>query len=175
MPLYDRSIAFPPQKMLLITPCPKWEISTTRKNLAIHHFVPKILIPQNFHATDMTSLPRSSNFPPPNVYQRNGETVRNSVLSRRCRKQKDCQRLGEDLSRNRRDTPPKTNMEPENGPLEKEIPIGFTIISRFHVNFWGCTSLENLAWEKILHSMATLRSRDNPAGKILLISSAETE
>ena len=22
------------------------------------------------------------------------------------------------------DTPPKTNMEPENGPLEKEIPIG---------------------------------------------------
>ncbi len=28
-------------------------------------------------------------------------------------------------------TPPKTNMEPENGPLEKEIPIGN------HVNFWG--------------------------------------
>ena len=24
----------------------------------------------------------------------------------------------------KRDTPPKTNMEPENGPLEKEIPIG---------------------------------------------------
>ena len=24
----------------------------------------------------------------------------------------------------RMDTPPKTNMEPENGPLEKEIPIG---------------------------------------------------
>ena len=22
------------------------------------------------------------------------------------------------------DTPPKTNVEPENGPLEKEIPIG---------------------------------------------------
>ena len=38
-------------------------------------------------------------------------------------------------------TPPKTNMvrSPENGPLEKEIPIGFTIISRFHVNFRGCT------------------------------------
>ena len=163
--------------MLLITPCPKWEISTTRKNLAIHHFVPNILIPQNFHATDMTSLPRSSNFPPPNVYgdHRNGETVRNSVLSRRCRKQKDCQRLGEDLSRNRRDTPPKTNMEPENGPLEKEIPIGNHHFQVPAVNFSGCTSLENLAWEKILHSMATLRSRDNPAGKILLISSAETE
>ena len=35
-------------------------------------------------------------------------------------------------------TPPKTNMEPENGPLEKEIPIGFTIISRFHVCFGEC-------------------------------------
>ena len=32
-------------------------------------------------------------------------------------------------------TPPKTNMEPENGPLEKEIP---PIISRFHVEFRGC-------------------------------------
>ena len=27
-------------------------------------------------------------------------------------------------SETRMDTPPKTNMEPENGPLEKEIPIG---------------------------------------------------
>ena len=25
---------------------------------------------------------------------------------------------------NKNDTPPKTNMEPENGPLEKEIPFG---------------------------------------------------
>ena len=35
--------------------------------------------------------------------------------------------------------PPKINMEPENGgPLEKEIPIGFTIISRFQpLIFWG--------------------------------------
>ena len=37
------------------------------------------------------------------------------------------------------DTPPKTNMETENGgPLEKEIPDLETIISRFHVNFLGC-------------------------------------
>ncbi len=37
-------------------------------------------------------------------------------------------------------TPPKTNMEPGNGgPLEKEIPDLETIISRFHVNFFGCT------------------------------------
>ena len=27
-------------------------------------------------------------------------------------------------SKKKKDTPPKTNMEPENGPLEKEIPIG---------------------------------------------------
>ena len=30
-------------------------------------------------------------------------------------------------------------MEPENGPLEKEIPDLETIISRFHVNFLGST------------------------------------
>ena len=36
-------------------------------------------------------------------------------------------------------TPPKTNMEPENGPLEKEIPIGN---HHFQVPcyFWGCKS-----------------------------------
>ena len=28
-------------------------------------------------------------------------------------------------------------MEPENGPLEKEIPIGFTIISRFQPLIFG--------------------------------------
>ena len=40
----------------------------------------------------------------------------------------------------RRITPPKTTEgTPENGgPLEKEIPNLETIISRFHVNFWGC-------------------------------------
>ena len=41
-------------------------------------------------------------------------------------------------------TPPKTNMEPENGPLEKEIPIGN---HRFQVPCWisgvyiSCTTL----------------------------------
>ena len=34
-------------------------------------------------------------------------------------------------------TPLKLNMEPENQPLEKEIPIGFTIIFRFHVKDLG--------------------------------------
>ena len=49
-----------------------------------------------------------------------------------------CLSLGLNLNYN---TPPKTNMEPENGgPLEKEIPALETIISRFHVNFWGCSS-----------------------------------
>ncbi len=28
------------------------------------------------------------------------------------------------MEEDKQDTPPKTNMEPENGPLEKEIPIG---------------------------------------------------
>ncbi len=37
-------------------------------------------------------------------------------------------------------TPPKTNMEPENGgPLEKEIPIGNPHFQVPFVNFWGCT------------------------------------
>ena len=31
------------------------------------------------------------------------------------------------------DTPPKTNMEPENGPLEKEIAIG----NHHFLIFWG--------------------------------------
>ena len=35
-------------------------------------------------------------------------------------------------------TPLKFNMEPENQPLEKEIPLE-TIIFRFHVKLWGCT------------------------------------
>ena len=35
-------------------------------------------------------------------------------------------------------TPPKANMEPENEPLEEEIPIKNTIIFRFHVSFRGC-------------------------------------
>ena len=36
-------------------------------------------------------------------------------------------------------TPPKTNMEPENGgPLEVWRFLLETIISRFHVNFWWC-------------------------------------
>ena len=34
-------------------------------------------------------------------------------------------------------TPPKFNMEPENQPLEKEIPILETTIVRFHVKLWG--------------------------------------
>ena len=36
-------------------------------------------------------------------------------------------------------TPPKTNMEPENGPLQKEIPLE-TILFRFHLSFQGCIS-----------------------------------
>ena len=35
-------------------------------------------------------------------------------------------------------TPPKTNMEPENGPLEKEIPIGNHHFQVPAVNFLGC-------------------------------------
>ena len=38
-------------------------------------------------------------------------------------------------------TPPKTNMEPENGPLEKEIPIGNHHFQVPAVNFWGCMSI----------------------------------
>ena len=34
--------------------------------------------------------------------------------------------------------PLKFNMEPENGPLEKEIPFGKPSIFRFHVKLWGC-------------------------------------
>ncbi len=41
-------------------------------------------------------------------------------------------------SRENDDTPPKTNMEPENGPLEKEIPIGNHHFQVPAVNFWGC-------------------------------------
>ena len=38
------------------------------------------------------------------------------------------------------DTPPETNMEPENGgPLEKEIPIGNHHFQVPAVNFWGYT------------------------------------
>ena len=36
-------------------------------------------------------------------------------------------------------TPRKTNMEPENEPLEEEIPFLETIIFRFHISFRGCT------------------------------------
>jgi len=32
-------------------------------------------------------------------------------------------------------------MDPENQPLEKEIPNLETIIFRFHVKFWGCNHL----------------------------------
>ena len=43
-----------------------------------------------------------------------------------------------DETMNQKDTPPKTNLEPENGgPLEKEIPMFPTIICRFHVKFRG--------------------------------------
>ena len=40
------------------------------------------------------------------------------------------------IPKNKR-TPPKTNMEPENGPLEKEIPNLETIISRFQPLIFG--------------------------------------
>ena len=36
-------------------------------------------------------------------------------------------------------TPQNKHGSPENGPLENEIPDLETIISRFHVNFLGCT------------------------------------
>ena len=35
-------------------------------------------------------------------------------------------------------TPPKTNMKPEKGPLEKGAPLQ-PIHFGFHVSFWGCT------------------------------------
>ena len=41
-----------------------------------------------------------------------------------------------------KDTPPKTNMEPENEPLEEEIPSKKTSIFRFHVSFRGAFFLE---------------------------------
>ncbi len=34
-------------------------------------------------------------------------------------------------------SPPKTNMEPENGPLEKEIPIGNSSFAGSMLNFGG--------------------------------------
>jgi len=39
--------------------------------------------------------------------------------------------------KNRGYTPPKTNMEPENEPLEEEIPMKNHHF-RFHVSFRGC-------------------------------------
>jgi len=39
-------------------------------------------------------------------------------------------------------TPPKINMEPENEPLEEEIPIE-TFIFRFHVDLPGCNMMGN--------------------------------
>ena len=38
-----------------------------------------------------------------------------------------------------RSTPPKTNMAPENGPLEKEIPIGNLYFLGVCVSFLGVT------------------------------------
>ena len=38
------------------------------------------------------------------------------------------------------DTPPKTHMEPENGPLEKEIPFGNHPFQVNNVSFQGCIS-----------------------------------
>ena len=46
-------------------------------------------------------------------------------------------------------TPPKTNMEPENGLWKRRFLLG-TIISRFHVNFWGCTSCFSLLASHLL-------------------------
>ncbi len=37
---------------------------------------------------------------------------------------------------------PKTNMEPENGPLEKEIPIGNHHFQVPAVNFWGVNDVK---------------------------------
>ena len=41
-------------------------------------------------------------------------------------------------------TPPKTNMEPENGPLEKEIPIGNHPFPGSMLIFGGVTIIEVL-------------------------------
>ena len=54
-----------------------------------------------------------------------------------------------------RSTPPKTNMEPENEPLEGDIPMK-TIIFRFHVSFRGCTTfgakiLVTSAWQDLTY------------------------
>ena len=35
-------------------------------------------------------------------------------------------------------TPPKTNMEAQNGQLVKELPFSNGPFFRFHVSFWGC-------------------------------------
>ena len=40
------------------------------------------------------------------------------------------------------DTPPKTNMEPENGPLEKEIPVGNHQFSGSTLVFGGASLLQ---------------------------------
>ena len=43
-------------------------------------------------------------------------------------------------------TPPKTNMEPENGPLQKEIPLGNYPFQGSILNFQGCISQVNFAF-----------------------------
>ncbi len=56
-------------------------------------------------------------------------------------------------------TPPKTNMEPENGPLEVRRFLLETIISRFHVNFWGCNlNYANLHGAKNMSHAASMIS-----------------
>ena len=52
-------------------------------------------------------------------------------------------------------TPLKFNMEPENQTLQKEIPIGKTIISRFHVEFQGCKFFD-------LHTFHTVNGWEIP-------------
>ena len=62
-------------------------------------------------------------------------------------------------------TPPKTNMEPENGgPLEKEIPIGNHHFSGSMLNIWSV----GVIWWKLSIEIASSRSRHARAAPICL-------
>ena len=51
-------------------------------------------------------------------------------------------------------TPLKFNMEPENQPLEKEIPALETIIFRFHVKFCRCIPyIVRAPWDCLILSL----------------------
>ena len=59
-------------------------------------------------------------------------------------------------------TPPKTNMEPENGPLEKDPNIYKPLISGLHVGFRGCKLSNITASQLICHPAMRHCHQDRP-------------